>query len=397
MKSNCADVVTIETEGEGRLATDMSCVMLPEIAALMSGVRFDVNRTLCSSGLPPLGHAAFVGHEASVRMLLEDIPGVNVNQPDSVNGATPLHAAAYKCQDACVRLLLDAPGINVNQPESTDGLTPLRVAACKGQDACVRLLLDAPGINVNQPDSTQGATPLCAAASNGHETCLRLLLDAPGINVNHVDKNGLNVLICAFEHVMTSLRQVGSGDTTRILVRLLASRKVSSQALAYTISRLQRQWLTNAQVAEIENSGQALTNVQEVVRLLLPVLRAQSTGERRWCGWCWALTPDRNLPMCTRCREYGYCCDAEGESNMVCQKKHWKAGGHRAECATLAGVGAVAAVEEATEGDGAGMAEGKGDEANGGASVGVVDCSDGGDGGGGKKKKGGKKGKKGRR
>ena len=44
-------------------------------------------------------------------------------------------------------------------------------------------------------------------------------------------------------------------------------------------------------------------------------------------GGCWALTPDRNLPMCTRCREYGYCCDAEGESNMVCQKNHWKVGG----------------------------------------------------------------------
>ena len=44
----------------------------------------------------------------------------------------------------------------------------------------------------------------------------------------------------------------------------------------------------------------------------------------------------------------------------------------------------VAAAEEATEGNGAGMAEGKEYEANGGASVGEAD---GGDGGGGKKKK----------
>ena len=132
------------------------------------------------------------------------------------------------------------------------------------------------------------------------------------MDVDHVDKNGAGVLIFAISHVMESLRQVGSGDTTRILVRLLASRKVSSQALACAIAFMQGNWLTNTQVAEIEDSGQTLTEAQGVTRLLLPVLRAQSTGERRWCGWCWALTPDRNLPMCTRCREYGYCCDAEG-------------------------------------------------------------------------------------
>jgi hypothetical protein len=251
-------------------------------------------------------------------------------------------------------------------------------------------LLDAPGININQPDSIKGETPLCDAVYFGHETCVAILLAAPGIDANSVTQRGLNVLVFVFEHVMQSLRQVGSGDTTRILVRLLASRKVSSQALACTISFMQRHWLTNAQVAEIEGSGQALTEAQEVTRLLLPVLRAQSTGERRWCGWCWALTPDRNLPMCTRCRQYGYCCDAEGESNMVCQKKHWKVGGHRAECAALAGAAAVAAVEEATEGDGAGMVEGTADAAEGPSSaVGGA--------GGGRKTTGGKQGKKGRR
>ena len=78
---------------------------------------------------------------------------------------------------------------------------------------------------------------------------------------------------------------------------------------------------------------------------------------------------------------------------FVCQKKHWKVGGHRAECAAMASAAVVPVVEEATEGDGAGMAEGKGDEAGGGPSVGAV----GGGNGGGRKRKGGKKGKKGRR
>ena len=107
---------------------------------------------------------------------------------------------------------------------------------------------------------------------------------------------GSNVLTSATTHVTNSLRQVGSGDTTRILVRLLASRKVSSEALACAISVTQHFWLTNTQVAEIEDSGQALTKQQEATRLLLPVLQAQAMGERRWCGWCLALTPDPPPP-----------------------------------------------------------------------------------------------------
>ena len=75
---------------------------------------------------------------------------------------------------------------------------------------------------------------------------------------------------------------------------------------------------------------------------------------------------------------------------MVCQKKHWKVGVHQAECAAMAAAAAVMAVREATKGDGTGMAESKGDEADGGPSVGAAGGGD----GGGRKKKEGKKGKK---
>ena len=77
---------------------------------------------------------------------------------------------------------------------------------------------------------------------------------------------------------------------------------------------------------------------------------------------------------------------------MVCQKKHWKVGGHRVECAVLSAAAAVPVVGKATGGDGAGMAESKGDEADGGPSVGMAGGGD----GGGRKRKGGKKGKEGR-
>ena len=53
--------------------------------------------------------------------------------------------------------------------------------------------------------------------------------------------------------------------------------------------------------------------------------------------------------MCTRYREYGYCYDAVGEPNIVCQKKHWKVGVHRAKCAALVAAGSSVQVAEEVE------------------------------------------------
>ena len=52
------------------------------------------------------------------------------------------------------------------------------------------------------------------------------------------------------------------------------------------------------------------------------------------------------------------------ESNMVCQEKHWKVVGDRVECAALAAAAAVPVVGEGTGSNGAGIAEGKGDESD---------------------------------
>ena len=119
--------------------------------------------------------------------------------------------------------------------------------------------------------------------------------------MGYVDKEGNNVLTAVCSHVMESLRQVGAVDATRCLVRLLASGQVTGRDLDQSISLLQHHWLSNGRVIDMEARGQVLTAEQEAVRLLLPVLRAQSLGKRRWCGHCWKLTPDRNLPMCMRC------------------------------------------------------------------------------------------------
>ena len=51
----------------------------------------------------------------------------------------------------------------------------------------------------------------------------------------------------------------------------------------------------------------ALDKWQEMARFLLPVLRAQALGQRRWCAWCLRLTPDQNLLLCGGCQSVGYC------------------------------------------------------------------------------------------
>ena len=77
----------------------------------------------------------------------------------------------------------------------------------------------------------------------------------------------------------------------------------------------------------------------------------------------------------------------------MCQKKHWKVGGHRAECAALvASSSSQGTAVEASGGDVTGVAESKGGEMD---DEATADASVSGDGGGRQKKKGGgKKGKK---
>ena len=77
----------------------------------------------------------------------------------------------------------------------------------------------------------------------------------------------------------------------------------------------------------------------------------------------------------------------------MCQKKHWKVGGHRAECAALvASSSSQGTAVEASGGDVTGVAEGKRGEMD---DEATADTSVSGDGGGRQKKKGGgKKGKK---
>ena len=152
----------------------------------------------------------------------------------------------------------------------------------------------------------------------------------------------------------------------RGLVLSLQSRRVSTKALDHTIDMCKVSYPTKRQIAAAEAGGEPLDDWQMMAQHVLPILKAQTTGHRRWCDWCQRVTPDRNLLMCAGCDEVGYC------DRVCCQKNGWSKGGHREKCAGLA-------AEAKEGGSGKGGNEGK-------------DLGEGGEGGGGGA--GGKKGKK---
>eukprot|EP00947_MAST-08B_sp_MAST-8B-sp1_P003646 g3646.t1 len=146
---------------------------------------------------------------------------------------------------------------------------------------------------------------------------------------------------------------------------------------------------TTAQIVAAEASGRPLDPRRRAAQLLYPILYAEASGKRRWCAWCFNVTPDDSLEerqkggirgyhTCARCSEVGYCSEE-------CQGKHWRRG-HKHRCPLLAvenaaAVAAAAAAEEE-----------RGKAAGGSAAAGAASGAAGARRGGGNKKK--KKGKK---
>ena len=142
-----------------------------------------------------------------------------------------------------------------------------------------------------------------------------------------------------------------------------------------------------------------------MAQMVLPVLKAEAEGEKRWCAWCSKLTPDKDIDLCSQCHQVGYCRplnkmqlrrmpyeEQERRRATNCQHLHWKAG-HKHVCKSWAAEAAErkareeeekarAEEEKAREGEGA---------AGGGGSSGAAGGGRGGGGREGGKKKGKKK------
>jgi ankyrin repeat protein len=122
-------------------------------------------------GYPPLGLAAFFGHEKAVRLLLDRGADVNAaaRNPQRV---APLHAAVAGPTPDIVEILLEA-GADPNARQESD-YTALHEAASRGLDRIVRVLIThgASKTAVN----TTGQTPYDLAIQKGHHAMAESLL-----------------------------------------------------------------------------------------------------------------------------------------------------------------------------------------------------------------------------
>jgi ankyrin repeat domain-containing protein 50 len=117
--------------------------------------------------------------------------------PDSktVNGQTPLTAAAEFDHVQVVELLLQADATDVNY-RNYRGRTPLSFAAANGHYEVVRRLLDHQRVQPEIPDYDK-RTPIFWAIDGKHLNILNMLATDERIDINHVDKQGRTALSSA--------------------------------------------------------------------------------------------------------------------------------------------------------------------------------------------------------
>ena len=146
-------------------------------------------------GFTPLHIAAFKDNEACLKILIA--AGADVNILD-IYGRLPLMFAVAKGHTQCVNELIKA-GADVNIRDQ-EGRTALMFAVKENHVQCVKELIKA-GADVNMWShiySTKRARPLHAATKRGSEECVKLLIDA-GANVNDWDGDDITPLISALK------------------------------------------------------------------------------------------------------------------------------------------------------------------------------------------------------
>ncbi len=129
----------------------------------------------------PLSHAAYSGHSAVLRLLLED-NRTDPNRQDLLRGwsrwtphSTPLHNAVESNNKEALKLLLKNGRTDPNIQDSGSSQTPLMRAIRQGREAMVKLLIEDHRVSLHLP-TRYGQTPLSAAAQHGTEAIVKMLL-----------------------------------------------------------------------------------------------------------------------------------------------------------------------------------------------------------------------------
>ena len=153
-----------------------------------------------------------------------------------------------------------------------------------------------------------------------------MLLEDTRVNVNQPNNEGFFPLWQACVHLTLSMSNMGAcdgrfddhTDPIRGLVLFLRSRRVSTAALDQSLVLCKYHHPSERQISLAEAGGKPLTDFHLMARHVLPILQAEAKGQKRWCDWCFRVTPDQDLLLCSGCWQVGYC------NRECCQKKGWK-------------------------------------------------------------------------
>ena len=179
-------------------------------AALQAGTDVDATASPFGSAL----HVAIIMEDLEAIRLLHE-HGADLETPNSVSGAHPLHLAAQIGMPPVVNLLVDL-GADLEARDDL-GRTPLIQAAIVGNSAATEILLSA-GANADAAETRRGTTALHLAAFGDRRDVVDVLI-AYGADIDAVDENGETALFWAIGNghaeVITRLINAGADPAHR--------------------------------------------------------------------------------------------------------------------------------------------------------------------------------------
>lgn len=175
----------------------------------------DVNVRRELDGATPLHIAAFTGQRGNVKLLLQ--AGAEVNCKNK-QGASPLHFASLKDFTKVSELLINAGAFIDDQVGNH--MTPLHTAARQAHFGSVRLLLER-GASIDIQSGISGKTALYVASEQGSSAIVELLLYY-NADITIADKNGRTAGSIALNSVIRRMLQEVATKKSIILPATLA-------------------------------------------------------------------------------------------------------------------------------------------------------------------------------